>query len=193
MGHRTIPAWVLFVCLGWIASDPVRAFGAEAAQPCMDDERCSALVVSASALSKAGQFAAAEAKYQEAIRLHPEPWLRMNLGRLQQKQGRPAEAVETYRAVLREPDAARDAEVMARIGEYLRQAELDAAQQRLKLAVTPTATPRTPLYKKWWLWTAVGAAAIGLGAGLGVGLTRGPSVMAPPALPAGTTVLTPVF
>ena len=27
-----------------------------------------------------------------------------------------------------------------------------------------------PLYKKWWLWTAVGAAAVGIGVGLGVGL-----------------------
>jgi hypothetical protein len=38
----------------------------------------------------------------------------------------------------------------------------------------------TPLYRRWWLWTAVGAAAvaIGLGVGLGVGLsgddTQGP-------------------
>jgi tetratricopeptide (TPR) repeat protein len=29
----------------------------------------------------------------------------------------------------------------------------------------------TPVYKKWWLWTIVGVAAVGLGVGLGVGLT----------------------
>jgi tetratricopeptide (TPR) repeat protein len=31
----------------------------------------------------------------------------------------------------------------------------------------------TPVYKKWWLWTIVGVAAVGLGVGLGVGLTAG--------------------
>ncbi len=40
-------------------------------------------------------------------------------------------------------------------------------------AVTETAPPpRTPVYKRWWLWTAVGAvAAVGVGVGLGVGLS----------------------
>jgi tetratricopeptide (TPR) repeat protein len=40
-------------------------------------------------------------------------------------------------------------------------------------AIVATAPPaaKTPVYKKWWLWTAVGGAvAIGLGVGLGVGL-----------------------
>jgi hypothetical protein len=48
---------------------------------------------------------------------------------------------------------------------------------------TPSATPaavvtteapppekRTPVYKKWWLWTAVGVVVVGVGVGLGVGL-----------------------
>jgi hypothetical protein len=29
---------------------------------------------------------------------------------------------------------------------------------------------RTPVYKKWWLWTIVGVAAVGIGVGVGVGL-----------------------
>jgi tetratricopeptide (TPR) repeat protein len=41
-------------------------------------------------------------------------------------------------------------------------------------AITQPAPARQPVYKKWWLWTAVGAGvvAVGLGVGLGVGLTR---------------------
>ena len=42
-------------------------------------------------------------------------------------------------------------------------------------ATTVVARPqrRTPIYKKWWLWTAVGAVAVvGLGVGLGVGLSQ---------------------
>ena len=38
--------------------------------------------------------------------------------------------------------------------------------------VSATAPPKkTPVYKKWWLWTIVGAVAVGAGVGLGVGLT----------------------
>jgi tetratricopeptide (TPR) repeat protein len=36
----------------------------------------------------------------------------------------------------------------------------------------PPHSERTPVYKKWWLWTIVGVAAVGVGVGLGIGLTR---------------------
>jgi hypothetical protein len=43
------------------------------------------------------------------------------------------------------------------------------------LAVTRTAQPSKPVYKKWWFWTVLGggAAAVALGVGLGVGLSSG--------------------
>jgi len=47
---------------------------------------------------------------------------------------------------------------------------------------TPPAKQDKPIYKKWWLWTAVGAVVVvGVGVGLGVGLsqTSYPSVNAP--------------
>jgi tetratricopeptide (TPR) repeat protein len=41
------------------------------------------------------------------------------------------------------------------------------------IGVQASARRETPLYKKWWLWTAVGAvAAIGIGVGVGVGVTQ---------------------
>jgi tetratricopeptide (TPR) repeat protein len=50
------------------------------------------------------------------------------------------------------------------------------------IAPPPPSAPKvtkpasTPVYKKWWLWTAVGAVAVvAVGVGLGVGLTRSPS------------------
>ncbi len=45
---------------------------------------------------------------------------------------------------------------------------------RADAAVTSAAPPRarTPVYKKWWLWTTVGVVAVGVGVGLGIGLTR---------------------
>jgi hypothetical protein len=43
----------------------------------------------------------------------------------------------------------------------------------LEAALFPVADPGpVPLYKKWWLWTVVGAVAVGVGVGLGVGLTQ---------------------
>ena len=32
---------------------------------------------------------------------------------------------------------------------------------------------RTPVYKKWWLWTTIGVVAVGVGLGLGLGLSGG--------------------
>ena len=44
-------------------------------------------------------------------------------------------------------------------------------------ASAPPPSDRTPIYKKWWLWTAVGVVAVGagLGIGLGVGLSKSKS------------------
>jgi tetratricopeptide (TPR) repeat protein len=45
----------------------------------------------------------------------------------------------------------------------------------------PPSPPKTPLYKKWWLWTTVGVAvvAVGVGVGLGVGLSSSGSSFKP--------------
>jgi hypothetical protein len=47
---------------------------------------------------------------------------------------------------------------------------------------------KTPVYKKWWLWTIVGVAVVGvgLGLGLGLGLSGGPSA---PSSHFGTTTV----
>jgi tetratricopeptide (TPR) repeat protein len=44
-------------------------------------------------------------------------------------------------------------------------------------ASAPPPSDRTPIYKKWWLWTAIGVVAVGagLGIGLGVGLSKNKS------------------
>jgi tetratricopeptide (TPR) repeat protein len=40
-------------------------------------------------------------------------------------------------------------------------------------ATTMTSAPaKTPLYKKWWLWTAVGVVAAGAAVGIGLGVTQ---------------------
>ncbi len=42
------------------------------------------------------------------------------------------------------------------------------------IVTTRPAPKRTPVYKRWWLWTTVAVVAVGLGVGLGVGLTAAP-------------------
>ena len=64
------------------------------------------------------------------------------------------------------PDATDRASIEAAIGE-----------ERRKLPTTPQAKRESgaegaPFYKKWWFWTATGAAVVALGVGLGVGLSR---------------------
>ena len=46
--------------------------------------------------------------------------------------------------------------------------------------LTREAAPaKTPVYKRWWLWTAVGVVAVGVGVGLGVGLGAQPKNPSP--------------
>jgi hypothetical protein len=48
-------------------------------------------------------------------------------------------------------------------------------------AVTAHASEKTPVYKKWWLWTIVGVVVVGVAVGAGVGATAGGS-NSPPAI-----------
>jgi hypothetical protein len=41
-----------------------------------------------------------------------------------------------------------------------------------KLIITAPPPPRRPIYKRWWLWTTVGAGVAAVAVGLGVGLTQ---------------------
>jgi hypothetical protein len=44
------------------------------------------------------------------------------------------------------------------------------AAPQLVTAPRPPTRRTTPLYKRWWLWSTVGAVAVGLGLGIGLGL-----------------------
>jgi tetratricopeptide (TPR) repeat protein len=51
-------------------------------------------------------------------------------------------------------------------------------------ASAPARRESTPVYKKWWLWTAVGVVAVGVGLGVGLGLGLSSS---PPSAHFGNT------
>ena len=113
-------------------------------------------------------FTEAAAAFEEGNQLKPHPAFSYNLALTYRALGQPAKAIEYYEAYLRDsPDATDRASIEAAIVE-----------ERRKLQITPQAKRESgaegaaPFYKKWWFWTATGAAVVALGVGLGVGLSR---------------------
>ncbi len=118
-------------------------------------------------LFKNRRFTEAAAAFEEGNKLKPHPAFLYNLALTYRALGQPAKAIEYYEAYLRDsPDATDRASIEAAIVE-----------ERRKLPTTPQAKRESgaegaPFYKKWWFWTATGAAVVALGVGLGVGLSR---------------------
>jgi tetratricopeptide (TPR) repeat protein len=108
-----------------------------------------------------GDYFEALAAFERAFRISDAPGLLFNIAQCQRKLGRRAVALQFYRSYLtRVPDATDRPAIEATIRE---------------LEAPPPPLDRTPLYKKWWLWTIVGVAVAGgvaLGVGLGVASQR---------------------
>jgi tetratricopeptide (TPR) repeat protein len=168
---------------------------------CLTEARCTELYESARRLSQAGQYDAALVTYQSAYAASKASWLLINIGRMQQKTGKPQQAVATYQRFLKEPIT--DEETQTKAREYLIQAQQEAQPVQLIPLVQPVQSMQLvqparvsppaarPLHKKWWLWTAVGAGAAVLAVGLGAGLaSRAANV---PSVPEGASVWEPRF
>jgi tetratricopeptide (TPR) repeat protein len=132
-----------------------------------------------------GLYDEAIAEYTAAYKAKDYPALLFNLGQAHRMAGHPAEAARLFRMYLiKNPDAQDRAEIEARIRELEKPAPsrpvaTPSAATPSILITTNASPPRhTPLYKRWWLWTAVGG-AIALGVGLGVGLALAPAPAAP--------------
>jgi hypothetical protein len=102
----------------------------QADDPCLSNERCNNLYESALTLSKAGQFSAALSNYQDAYALKPVPWLLINIGRVQQKMGRPKEAMASYQQFLDSPGAQVDPEMLVTARQYKKQAAQDISHPK---------------------------------------------------------------
>jgi iron complex outermembrane receptor protein len=143
------------------------------------------------------EYTEALAEFKEAYRLLDDPVFLYNIGQCYKLLNNTEEALRAYKTYLsRAPEAPNRADVERKIAalEEKRAAEQRAADEAAAAAkraeapppapvVTPTPAPvlvasapppRTPVYKKWWLWTTVGvvAAGVGLGVGLGLGLNQ---------------------
>jgi tetratricopeptide (TPR) repeat protein len=129
-------------------------------------------------LADSGHWADALDEYQRAYELSKYPALLYRIALCQDQLGHTAEALASYKQFLaEEPSSERRASVEQRISV------LEAQQQQPNApapVVTPAPAPapvaagipprKTPVYKKWWLWTLVGVAAAGVAVGVGVGV-----------------------
>ena len=146
-------------------------------------------------LYELSKFSEAAAEYEEAYKAKPDPALLFNIGQAYRLAGKLEPALRSYRSYLHKlPDASNRAEVEAHIAR-LQQAIDEQAKAKSQPATaaapapalapsTPASAtslsqptvvaraPRQPLYRRWWLWTAVGGVVVaGLAVGLAVGLT----------------------
>lgn len=191
---RSAASFSLFLtlCLGL----PAMTHAAAPRLYCTDDPECDRLANEAREASKAGRFDDAQRSYEQAYQRRADPQLLFNLARVLHKAGRPAIAVIYYQKFIDSREVGADERRKAQ--EYVKQAQSEASGNAPAnpATTTPATTPNTtasttttaapnltpttssdsssssetPLYKKWWLWTAVGAGAgiiiIGLAAGL---------------------------
>jgi hypothetical protein len=178
--------WKSSVFVSWCAllasvvADVSGASAEEALSPpvrdCMESQECVDLVQSARRLSESNQLNAALQTYESALAQWQSPWLLINIGRIHQKLGRPAEAITAYHTYFDRAENDSPQRIKAARG-FLKQAESDLAESR-----APRSTDK-PVHKKWWLWTAIGgtvvlATAITTGAVIG---TRSSSEVRLPA------------
>jgi len=163
-----------------------------------------------------GDFKSALDEFKEAYLDYPDPSFLFNIGQCQRQLGLKQESLLSYRAYLREADQPRNRDEVQNLIHNLAQsihAEELARHGKPEGAMIPgdtgtvekpangptatTSSPTTltasepprrqPVYKKWWLWTAVGVVAVGVGVGLGVGLSSS-STHFPSATPSDGTI-----
>ena len=133
-----------------------------------------------------GAYDRALAEYQAAYAILPLPDLLFNIGQAQRMRGSRKEAIESYRrfTAQKSEGAASDlarryiAALSHELDEESRQPAVRTSIDRdddpkraspiALSAVAPSAKP--PTYKKWWVWTIVGAGVVGVGLGVGLGI-----------------------
>jgi tetratricopeptide (TPR) repeat protein len=184
---------LLFVALFLLctALDASTASADPLAGSCDDYAVCAALAAEAREHSQAGRYEEAKRAYLQAYQRRADPRLLYNLARVMHKAGRSYEAATYYKAYI-DAGAEGNQDQRQKAEHYLAQARSEAAASEkpanLEFSTaqpSPDAPKKTPIYRKWWLWTAVGAgvAAIAIGVGLGLASQRPDSTGAVEARP----------
>ena len=127
---------------------------------------------------KAEQYADAVVSFEAAYRISGAPRLLYNLGTAHRKLGHLQDAIDFFDEYLkREPTI--EPERRTTVEGYITELRAELRAKAVAAAPSPVPQPvvteppkKTPLYRKWWFWTAVGGAVVitGLSIGLAVGL-----------------------
>ena len=138
---------------------------------CLADDKCKELYDTARVQSEATQYDAALINYQNAYARRQVPWLLISIGRMQHKLQRFQPAIANYKRFLALPTEVTEEVLRTKARTYLKQAQQQWEEQKRLLGPQVTVEqPKTPLYKKWWFWTVLGAGAAGLAVGVGLGV-----------------------
>lgn len=135
------------------------------------------------ALQSQGDKAGAIAEFKAAYQLRQFPRILANIAGLSMDIGNAPQAVEYCKRYLAEPDDESREKVEAMCKRA--QQRLDAMQEPPERSLRPVASPApplfavasppppTPVYKRWWFWTAIGVVAAGaVAGGVAYGVTR---------------------
>jgi tetratricopeptide (TPR) repeat protein len=110
----------------------------------------------ATKLSEAGKYKEAAASWQQAYNTSPQPLYLFRLAEAQRQSGDKATAIGTYDAFLKACPKNENRELRKQAEEAI--VALRTGGVILSGRVAPK---KTPVYKKWWFWTAIGVGVVG--------------------------------
>jgi tetratricopeptide (TPR) repeat protein len=120
---------------------------------------------------RAGKTRLALEEFRKAYKIAPVPALLYNIALCQEQLGQLSEALESYRAFRATRGEEDHAELDAHIQELERRRVSPPPTVDAEEALRTAPIHKTPVYKKWWLWTTVGiVVAGGVAAGVVLGL-----------------------
>ncbi len=166
-------AWVI------VCGAPSLVLAAPTAVSCDDDAACRPVVSKAREFSKAGQLDDALLSYQAAYRLTPDPRILFNIARIQHKQNKLNDALESYQKFI--DTKFEDESLRSKAQEYMTQIQAARAAEPAPAAIDPlaqsgksdaeAAAGSKPVYKKAWFWVLIGGlAAAGIAGGVAGGV-----------------------
>jgi tetratricopeptide (TPR) repeat protein len=147
-----------------------------------DDETLArAHTTSARSYYEQADYVHALREFDEAYRLSRRPALLYNIAACQERLGRLDEAIGALEQYLRDLPLASDRDSVEQRVKNLRARRGEpAAAQPAATTASPAQPIERPLYRRWWLWTAVGGVVVaGVVIGLAVGLSPAPAGFSP--------------
>lgn len=186
--HRAAVSLVVALCLGPILR-PVDS-GRALAAPVVEDAaelKAKQAYSRGAELYKERKFTEAAASFNEGYGYKPHYAFLWNLALAYRAQGAHDKAIDAYQRYLKSCPATATADRAAAEAAIVEERGLLAQGAPAARLATKGETPElghaadesrpgeTKVWRKWWFWTATGAAlaAVGLGVGLGVGLSQG--------------------